>query len=496
MFFFVLRRLLVSIPLLIVSTLLVFWLVTISGDALAQFRNRPGPNGDQILAQARQRLQLDVPFIERYWEWLKGVVRLDFGTKANGQQVYPILKDSMITTMRLVLLATVLSIVIGLVIGIISAVRQYSIFDYGTTFASFLFFSLPVFWLAVLLKQFGAIELNNYLVSPTVSVSAAIVVGLIVGGLAGALTGGSWRRRLPVFGVAAAAAVALILIADATDWITNPGISAPVLAVFAAGAGVLSAMTFAPLSKSKVLIAGVASALVGFGASLLFDSWLEEPSWWMLLQLLGMSLAVGVVIGLAVGGFDRAVAARAGVMATVLVGMLVMFDRFISAWTPGRTIATVGPQTPNLSGTFWERMVDYASHQVLPSLALALIGLATFARFTRASMLETMNSDYVRTARAKGLPATQVVLRHGFRTALIPVMTIITLSFATVIEGAVITENVFSWRGMGTLFVNGLREVDPYPVMAFLVVVSVVIIVMNAITDTLYAYLDPRIRSE
>ena len=139
-------------------------------------------------------------------------------------------------------------------------------------------------------------------------------------------------------------------------------------------------------------------------------------------------------------------------------------------------------------------MVDYAGHQILPSLALALIGFATFMRFTRSSMLDTLKSDYVRTAKAKGLPATQVVMRHAFRTALIPVMTVITISFATVIDGAVITEQVFGWKGMGTLFIDGLRDIDPYPVMGFLVITSISIILLNAIADIMYAYLDPRIR--
>ena len=181
-------------------------------------------------------------------------------------------------------------------------------------------------------------------------------------------------------------------------------------------------------------------------------------------------------------------------VAAFLVGVIVALDRFMSAWEPGRTIATIGPKSPNLDAPFWETMVDYAGHQVLPSLALALIGFATFMRFTRSSMLDTLKSDYVRTAKAKGLPATQVIMRHAFRTALIPVMTVITISFATVIEGAVITERVFAWKGMGSLFVEGLQQVDPYPVMGFLVVVSISIVLLNALADIMYAYLDPRIR--
>ena len=112
-------------------------------------------------------------------------------------------------------------------------------------------------------------------------------------------------------------------------------------------------------------------------------------------------------------------------------------------------------------------MIDYAGHEILPSITLALIGFATFMRFTRSSMLETLKSDYVRTAKAKGLPGTQVIMRRPFRTALIPVTTVITISIAGIIEGAVITERVFVVEGHG--FVCSSRSsnnVDPYPVMA------------------------------
>jgi peptide/nickel transport system permease protein len=218
-------------------------------------------------------------------------------------------------------------------------------------------------------------------------------------------------------------------------------------------------------------------------------------TWTRMLVLTVLTLGTGAAVGAIVGGeIDRVSAIRAGMTAAFMVGTIVSFDKFISAWKPGRTIGTIGPKTPNLDAPFWETMVDYAGHQVLPTMALALIGFATFMRFTRSSMLDTLKSDYVRTAKAKGLPATQVIMRHAFRTALIPVMTVVTISFATVIEGAVITERVFAWKGMGSLFIEGLQEVDPYPVMGFLVVTSISIVLLNAIADIMYAYLDPRIR--
>lgn len=494
MFAFIVRRILISIPILIASTFLVFGLTTMAGDPLASLRQSQSPNRDQMIAAVRDRLDLDKPVPERYGTWLKGVVTLDFGTTRGGQDVWPVLKQAMITTVRLVLLASVLSVLLGLGVGILSAVRQYSVFDYGATFAAFLCYALPVFWLAVLLKEFGAIRLNNYLTHPGLSVTGIVLLSVIAGLFAMVVAGGSWRRRLIAGGGVAAVSAVGWSIVEATDWMRNPGLSRPVLLLGALCAAAASAALFSTPTNRRVLIPAAATAVLGVGATYVMGSWLSDPNWSQLIVAGLVAVGVGVLLGVAFGGIDRAAAARAGAFTAVMTGLLIMFDQFISAWKPGRTIATVGPQTPNLRGDFWARMIDYAGHQILPSLALALISFATYSRFTRASMLETLNSDYVRTARAKGLAPTQVVMRHAFRTALIPVATIVTLSFGSVIEGAVITERVFGWSGMGTLFIRGLTDVDPYPVMGFLLVVSVAIIAFNALADILYAYLDPRIR--
>ena len=495
MFFFIVRRFLVSIPILLASSFLSFFLVTISGDPLADLRQSRSPNREQTIAKMRQLLELDVPFHERYFSWLTGLFRGDFGVNRDGQDVWALLSQAMGTTFRLIILATLASILIGLVIGIITAVRQYSALDYASTFAAFLFFSLPVFWLAVMLKEFGAIKLNNYLEEPGFSVVGIIVIGALSGLMAAGLVGGSLQRRLVAFLSVGAVMVALFAVLDATDWIINPGLSMPVVILLSIAGSVVAAMAFAPLSAQRVVIAAAAAAILAIVASVVFDTWIDEMTWTRMLLLTLLTLGLGAATGAVLGGeIDRRSAIRAGMASTFLVGTIVSFDRFISAWQPGRTIATIGPKTPNLDAPFWETMVDYAGHQILPSLALALIGFATFMRFTRSSMLDTLKSDYVRTAKAKGLPGTQVVMRHAFRTALIPVMTVVTISFATIIEGAVITERVFAWKGMGSLFVEGLVEVDPYPVMGFLVITSVSIVLLNALADIMYAYLDPRIR--
>ncbi len=495
MIFFIVRRFLVAIPILLAASVLMIFLVINSGDPLFDLQNSTNPDVDNLIAARRRRLRLDDPAGERYWDWLTGLFSGDFGQNREGQQVSTLLWQATQTTFRLVILATILAIVIGVVFGIITAVRQYSIIDYSSTFAAFLFFSLPVFWVAVLLKEFGAIKYNDFLELPGFSTSGSVVITLIVTALASGLVGGSGVRRLAAGAVGAIASIGVLVAMDSSDWLSNPGLSPLVIVQLSAGVAVGSAAAFAPLSNQRVLASAFASAGIGLIGAWTFESWLADPAWFQLFGLLAMSILTGVVIGALIGGeIDRRYSMRAGAFATVGVGSVLLVDQFVSAWAPGRTIGTIGPQTPNLEGAFWERMVDYAGHQLLPSLALALIGFATFMRFTRASMLDTLKSDYVRTAKAKGLPSTQVVLRHAFRTALIPVLTVVAISFASIIEGAVITETVFGWKGMGQLFVEGLRNVDPYPVMGFVVVVAISTVLLNAIADILYAYVDPRIR--
>jgi peptide/nickel transport system permease protein len=140
--------------------------------------------------------------------------------------------------------------------------------------------------------------------------------------------------------------------------------------------------------------------------------------------------------------------------------------------------------------------LDRAHHLVLPVLVLMVASVASYSRYVRASMLEVLNSDYVRTARAKGAPERRVRMRHAFRNALIPLVTLVALSFGNLLGGAIVTETVFSLDGMGLYFVNALLAHDPYPVMAWLMVTATMIIVFNLLADIAYGLLDPRVRYE
>ena len=144
------------------------------------------------------------------------------------------------------------------------------------------------------------------------------------------------------------------------------------------------------------------------------------------------------------------------------------------------------------SGLSW--FIDRAQHLALPVLVLCVLNMAFYSRFMRASLLEVINTDYVRTARAKGLTEQRVTIRHAVRNALIPVTTLAALNFGALVGGAIITEQIFQLDGMGNYFIQNLFSQDVYPIMAWLMIVAVAIIVFNLIADILYGVLDPRVR--
>ncbi len=137
---------------------------------------------------------------------------------------------------------------------------------------------------------------------------------------------------------------------------------------------------------------------------------------------------------------------------------------------------------------------DYVRHLVLPVLTLTVQIVASWTRFERASMLDVMSSDYVRTARAKGVPRRRVVFRHAFRNSLTPLVTVMAVDSALLFGGLIITESLFSIPGMGRLFFNAIQTGDAYVVMGWLLVSGIFVIAFNLLADVLYAVLDPRVR--
>jgi peptide/nickel transport system permease protein len=135
-----------------------------------------------------------------------------------------------------------------------------------------------------------------------------------------------------------------------------------------------------------------------------------------------------------------------------------------------------------------------AQHLILPTLVLSIVSVAGYIRYLRAGMLETLQQDYVRTARSKGLHELRVIWVHSFRNAILPLVTLIALNIPRIFSGALVTEQVFAWPGMGRLFVDNAARAD-YPVLMGLIMsVAVLVVLFNLVADVAYAYLDPRIR--
>jgi peptide/nickel transport system permease protein len=321
---FTLRRLLIAIPLLIISTIITFLLVALSGDPLADLKTHQPPYPQSTIDLKRHQLRLDQSLPERYWHWLGGLPHGDFGPSVRQNfNIGDQLAHRLVVTMRMVALAMLLAVIFAVVVGVISAVRQYSGLDYAFTFTGFLFLSMPSFWLAILLKEFLAIKING--------------------------------------------------------------------------------------------------------------------------------------------------------------------------WTGHTLLYTIGDSSVETK-TGWAHITDLAGHIILPTIVLALISYASWSRFQRASMLDVLNSDYIRLARAKGLSNRRVMVKHALRTALIPLTTVTALDLAGILGGAIITERVFQWHGMGEMLINGINDRDVYVVLAWLLVTAFIVVLFNLIADLLYAVLDPRIR--
>jgi peptide/nickel transport system permease protein len=163
----------------------------------------------------------------------------------------------------------------------------------------------------------------------------------------------------------------------------------------------------------------------------------------------------------------------------------------------GHTVLyTVGQNTPGTTGT-GAVLVDAIAHTVLPVLTLVLITYAAWSRYQRSSMLDVLNADYIRLARAKGLMPRRVLYVHALRNALIPITTVIALDFAGIISGALITEIVYGWEGMGQFFFQGLTgpvSPDVNVVQAWFIIAAAAVVIFNLVADVLYGLLDPRIR--
>ena len=153
-----------------------------------------------------------------------------------------------------------------------------------------------------------------------------------------------------------------------------------------------------------------------------------------------------------------------------------------------------GMRTPGFQGTGWEAIVDVLKHLVLPAVTLASVYIAVYSRLARASMLDVLGSDYVRTARSKGLSRRVVVYKHALKNGILPVVTMAGLQFSQLIAGAVVVETVYGWPGIGQLAFNAILRRDHPLLLGILFFSTLMVVIANLITDFSYRVLDPRIK--
>ena len=179
--------------------------------------------------------------------------------------------------------------------------------------------------------------------------------------------------------------------------------------------------------------------------------------------------------------------------------MILLFSFKFRQWglpyLPAGSVTALRPYVVPLLGRIMpESWLDRLLHLIMPAITLSLLFMATWSRFTRSSMLEVLRQDYVRTARAKGLDEARVLRRHALRNAMIPLVTIITLQIPILFGGAIITETIFNWQGMGRVFIESLSQSDWPVAMTYLIVQSGLFVGANLLADILYTVVDPRIR--
>ncbi len=215
------------------------------------------------------------------------------------------------------------------------------------------------------------------------------------------------------------------------------------------------------------------------------------------LELMATAILIAVLLGVWIGVMGAVrrysfadMLATVGAMVALSIptfwfGLVVIYIFSVRLqWLPAGNMYTVGDGS----------LLDFLHHLIAPALVLALVEVAVWSRYMRASMIDVINQDYIRTARAKGLPERRVLIRHALRNALLPMITLAGLELPTLLGGALVTETVFTWPGMGRLFLDSLGYRDYPVVMGILMVSALLVLLGNLLADILCAVADPRIR--
>lgn len=515
---FLLRRLAMAIGILLVISFVAYGLLALALDPMSDLRESTALNKEQLIQRRIDMLQLDEHWTVRYWDWLTNILlHWDLGDAwKTGQKVNDMLGPAMMTSVQLVATATFLALVVGVVVGVVSALRQYTSFDYSITLVSFVLYALPVFWVAVLLKEYLAIGLNDYLADPVPNWPLLVGLGVVAGLFWAGALGGNLKRQLVTFASAFVLTFGLLALAIVTGWISEPMLG--IIGVGLAGVGIAYCVTLvsAGLKNRRALYSSLTMVAIGlalyYPLQYLFYYWADvwrhdfflglSQGTATLIGLLLLTIALGCVVGWLFAGDDRGVSMRGAALTGALIAAVIYVDQLLQNWDNyfgnsfirGRPIATIGSRTPGFDENYWMVTLDRATHLLLPTMALVLISFAGYVRYERGATLEVLSQDYIRTARSKGLSERVVVVRHALRNALMPLASIIPVDIVSLLGGAVITETIFGWSGMGKFFIDSLGSDQIDPVMIYILFTGALAMLANLLADLLYGLLDPRIR--
>lgn len=232
---------------------------------------------------------------------------------------------------------------------------------------------------------------------------------------------------------------------------------------------------------------------------------------WVSLRLLLLGSILGTLLGVGTGAWSAIRQYRASdyaitvlaflILSTPIVVLAVLYknagiglNTMLGFTGDVKLLYTTGEITPGLDPWSWDGIVNRIAHLVLPSLVLMSASFAFYSRYQRSAMLDVLGADFLRTAQAKGLRRSRALVRHGLRTALIPMATFFAYQFALLFVGATFTEKIFGWHGMGELFVDSIVKNDVNAVAGVTLFVAVFVLIAGFLSDVIYAALDPRVR--
>jgi ABC-type dipeptide/oligopeptide/nickel transport system permease component len=224
-------------------------------------------------------------------------------------------------------------------------------------------------------------------------------------------------------------------------------------------------------------------------------------------ELQAVSIALSLIIGIPIGIYSAlhryskpdvgmTIFALFGIsMPTFWIGIILIFIfSYTLGWLPSN--GAYGAVYQWCPGGFCNPLVDHLGHLFLPTMVLTYVSLALNVRVMRSAMLDVMRQDYILAARASGLKERLVIYKHGVRNAITPVVTFLGLSIGAILRGAPLTETVFNWPGLGRLFVNRVGVLDFPTIMGITMIITLMTLIANLVTDLSYAWIDPRIRIE